>query len=68
MSSKPRRFRSERYYAIEKKLRESGIETLFPQAGSSRALGKSGGAKPGPNRPLKARRVNPPGFRIEIRL
>ena len=31
MSSKPRRFRSELYYAIEKKLRESGIEIPFPQ-------------------------------------
>jgi small-conductance mechanosensitive channel len=31
MSSKPRRFRSELYYAIEKKLRENGIEIPFPQ-------------------------------------
>lgn len=31
MSSKPRRFRSELYYAIEKKLRENGVEIPFPQ-------------------------------------
>ncbi|HEY5346385.1 MAG TPA: mechanosensitive ion channel domain-containing protein [Verrucomicrobiae bacterium] len=31
MSSKPRRFRSELYYAIEKKLRENHIEIPFPQ-------------------------------------
>jgi len=31
MSSKPRRFRSELYYAIEKKLRENQIEIPFPQ-------------------------------------
>jgi small-conductance mechanosensitive channel len=31
MSSKPRRFRSELYYAIEKKLRENRIEIPFPQ-------------------------------------
>jgi small-conductance mechanosensitive channel len=31
MSSKPRRFRSELYYAIEKKLRENQIEVPFPQ-------------------------------------
>ncbi|HEY5042025.1 MAG TPA: mechanosensitive ion channel domain-containing protein [Verrucomicrobiae bacterium] len=31
MSSKPRRFRSELYYAIEKKLRENKIEIPFPQ-------------------------------------
>jgi len=31
MSSKPRRFRSELYYAMEKKLRENKIEVPFPQ-------------------------------------
>jgi small-conductance mechanosensitive channel len=31
MTSKPRRFRSELYYAMEKKLRERGIEIPFPQ-------------------------------------
>jgi small-conductance mechanosensitive channel len=31
MTFKPRRFRSELYYAIEKKLRENGIEIPFPQ-------------------------------------
>ena len=31
MSSKPRRFRSELYFAIEKKLRENQIEIPFPQ-------------------------------------
>lgn len=31
MSSKPRRFRSDLYYAIEKKLRENGVEIPFPQ-------------------------------------
>lgn len=31
MSSKPRRFRSDLYYAIEKKLRDNGIEIPFPQ-------------------------------------
>jgi small-conductance mechanosensitive channel len=31
MTSKPRRFRSELYYAMEKKLRECGIEIPFPQ-------------------------------------
>jgi small-conductance mechanosensitive channel len=31
MSSKPRRFRSELYYAMEKKLRENQIEIPFPQ-------------------------------------
>jgi small-conductance mechanosensitive channel len=31
MTAKPRRFRSELYYAMEKKLRESAIEIPFPQ-------------------------------------
>ena len=31
MTAKPRRFRSELYFAIEKKLRENGIEIPFPQ-------------------------------------
>ena len=31
MTSKPRRFRSELYFAIEKKLREKHIEIPFPQ-------------------------------------
>ena len=31
MTPKPRRFRSELYYAMEKKLRECGIEIPFPQ-------------------------------------
>ena len=31
MTAKPRRFRSELYYAMEKKLRECGIEVPFPQ-------------------------------------
>jgi len=31
MTAKPRRFRSELYYAMEKKLRECGIEIPFPQ-------------------------------------
>jgi small-conductance mechanosensitive channel len=31
MTAKPRRFRSELYYAMDKKLRECGIEVPFPQ-------------------------------------
>ena len=31
MTAKPRRFRSELYFAMEKKLRENGIEVPFPQ-------------------------------------
>ncbi len=47
MTISPRRFRSELYYAIEKKLRENRIEIPFPQREVTLKPGKSGAPSEG---------------------